>query len=130
MAAGYCWPWSDPRRDGTLVADVLLGSWARPWNLKGDRSVGGALWASDPAGFDQVGCVYTAQSFEYDWSGVIPGPDLEFRDLRDEAAADERIRNVTSERLRDAKPEDWIPLEDLGWDLDAEGPPENTGSHG
>jgi PHD/YefM family antitoxin component YafN of YafNO toxin-antitoxin module len=64
--------------------------------------------------------------------GVVISFDdwLEFRDLRDEAAADERIRNVTSERLRDAKPEDWIPLEDLGWDLDAEGPPENTGSHG
>jgi DUF2075 family protein len=27
-------------------------------------------------GFDQVGCVYTAQGFEYDWSGVIIGPDL------------------------------------------------------
>jgi DUF2075 family protein len=27
-------------------------------------------------GFDQVGCVYTAQGFEYDWNGVIIGPDL------------------------------------------------------
>jgi DUF2075 family protein len=27
-------------------------------------------------GFDRVGCVYTAQGFEYDWSGVIIGPDL------------------------------------------------------
>ena len=26
-----------------------------------------ALWATDPAGFGQVGCVYTAQGFEYDW---------------------------------------------------------------
>lgn len=86
IAAGYCWPWSDPRPDGTLVPDVALGDWARPWNLKGDRSVGGAppaaLWASDPAGFDQVGCVYTAQGFEYDWSGVIIGPDLIWRNGR------------------------------------------------
>jgi uncharacterized protein len=84
MAAGYCWPWSDPRKDGSLVDDVRIGTWSRPWNLKGDRSVGGAppaaLWASDPAGFDQVGCVYTAQGFEYDWSGVILGPDLVWRD--------------------------------------------------
>jgi DUF2075 family protein len=35
-----------------------------------------ALWASDPAGFSQVGCVYTAQGFEYDFAGVIMGPDL------------------------------------------------------
>ena len=32
-----------------------------------------------PAGFDQVGCVYTAQGFEYDWNGVIIGPDLVWR---------------------------------------------------
>ena len=86
MAAGYCWPWSDPRSDGTLVDDVQLGSWARPWNLKGDRRVGdappAALWASDPAGFGQVGCVYTAQGFEYDWSGVIIGADLVWRNGR------------------------------------------------
>ena len=86
MAAGYCWPWSDPRPDGSLVPDVQIGDWSRPWNLKGERSVGGAppaaLWATDPAGFGQVGCVYTAQGFEYDWNGVILGPDLVWRDDR------------------------------------------------
>lgn len=80
MAAGYCWPWSDPRDDGTLVPDVVIDNWSRPWNLKGDRSVGGApsaaLWATDPVGFGQVGCIYTAQGFEYDYAGVIFGPDF------------------------------------------------------
>jgi DUF2075 family protein len=83
MAAGYCWPWSDPRKDGSLVPDVQIGDWERPWNLKDERSVGGAppaaLWASEPAGFGQVGCVYTAQGFEYDWNGVLLGPDLVWR---------------------------------------------------
>jgi hypothetical protein len=86
IAAGYCWPWSDPRPDKTLVPDVQIGSWARPWNVKGDRKVGdappAALWAYEPNGFDQVGCVYTAQGFEYDWSGVILGPDLVWRNGR------------------------------------------------
>jgi hypothetical protein len=86
IAAGYCWPWGDPRPDGTLPADVRIGDWAKPWNLKGERSVGGApaaaLWATDPAGFGQVGCVYTAQGFEYDFSGVIIGPDFVWRDGR------------------------------------------------
>jgi hypothetical protein len=86
MTAGYCWPWSDLSRDGTLVADVVIGPWARPWNVKGDRSVGdapaSALWATLPGGFGQVGCVYTAQGFEYDWNGVIIGPDLVYRDGR------------------------------------------------
>jgi uncharacterized protein len=84
MAAGFCWPWSDPRPDGSLVADVVIGDWSRPWNLRSERGVGGAppsaLWATDPAGFGQVGCVYTAQGFEYDWNGVIIGPDLVWRD--------------------------------------------------
>lgn len=84
MAAGFCWPWSDPRPDGSLVPDVQIDGWSRPWNLKGDRSVGGApaaaLWATDPAGFGQIGCIYTAQGFEYDHAGVIIGPDLVRRD--------------------------------------------------
>ena len=84
LSAGYCWPWSDPRPDGTLVNDVVIGDWSHPWNLKGERSVGGAppaaLWASDDAGFGQVGCVYTAQGFEYDFAGVIIGPDMVLRE--------------------------------------------------
>lgn len=116
MAAGYCWPWSDPRADGSLVPDVRIGDWARPWNLRGERAVGGAppsaLWATDPAGVDQVGCIYTAQGFEYDHAGVIIGPDLVWRngwktvrsasrdpDFRstkkvDDAEVDRLIRNV------------------------------------
>ena len=83
ISAGYCWPWSDPGPDGRLVSDVRVGDWARPWNVKGDRAVDtappSALWATMNGGFDQVGCVYTAQGFEYDWSGVIIGPDLVVR---------------------------------------------------
>jgi uncharacterized protein len=93
ISAGYCWPWSDPRPDETLVPDVRLGSWSRPWNVKGLRSVGNApaspYWATDPNGFGQVGCVYTAQGFEYEWSGVIIGPDLVARGGRLVANRDE-----------------------------------------
>ncbi|WP_432519895.1 DNA/RNA helicase domain-containing protein [Kineococcus sp. SYSU DK006] len=87
MTAGYCWPWSKtPSPGGGLVPDVRIGDWARPWNVPGDRAVGdappAALWATEPGGFGQVGCIYTAQGFEYDWSGVIIGPDLLWRDGR------------------------------------------------
>jgi uncharacterized protein len=85
MTAGFCWKWSDADGD-RLIPDVVIGDWARPWNAKGDRAVGGAppsaLWATLDGGFGQVGCVYTAQGFEYDWNGVIFGPDLVFRDGR------------------------------------------------
>lgn len=83
ITAGYCWTWNDPNDDGTLPNDVKIGNWSKPWNVKGDRGVGGylsgELWAIDPRGFDQIGCVYTAQGFEYDWNAVIFGPDLVWR---------------------------------------------------
>ena len=88
LAAGYCWRWSDPVGEGEqrrLVDDVKIGSLERPWNAKSEkRAVPGVpeshYWATDSRGFDQVGCIYTAQGFEYDWSGVIFGPDLVRRD--------------------------------------------------
>lgn len=86
MTAGYCWPWSDAHKDGSLVSDVEIYDWSRPWNSKSDRRVGDAppapLWATEDGGFDQVGCIYTAQGFEYDWNGVILGPDMVWRDGR------------------------------------------------
>ncbi|MFI6512156.1 DUF2075 domain-containing protein [Streptosporangium sp. NPDC050855] len=84
ISAGFCWPWSYPRRDGTLADNVRINGWNRPWNVKGDEWVGDkpphSLWATHPGGRDQIGCIYTAQGFEYAWAGVIFGPDLVWRD--------------------------------------------------
>jgi DUF2075 family protein len=85
ITAGFCWPWSDPKR-GRLVDDITIGSWRKPWNLRGESRLDGVppswLWATDPYGFGQVGCIYTAQGFEYDWNGVIFGNDLVWRQDR------------------------------------------------
>lgn len=85
LVAGFCWPWSDPLGDGTLVNDVVVGGWQRPWNAKptAGRLAPGIpssnAWAIDPEGVHQVGCVYTAQGFEFDRVGVIWGDDLVWR---------------------------------------------------
>lgn len=83
IAAGYCWPWSKATTGHPLRLDVQIGDWHRPWNNPKPSSHEGApgtpFWASDEAGFGQVGCVYTAQGFEYDYAGVIMGPDLVWR---------------------------------------------------
>ena len=85
LIAGFCWEWSDPLPDGTLVEDVVVGSWRRPWNARPDvgRLAPGIpsanAWAIDPNGVNQVGCVYTAQGFEFDRVGVIWGDDLVWR---------------------------------------------------
>jgi DUF2075 family protein len=82
LTAGFCWPWSDPRPDGTLVNDVVISDYSRPWNAKSDSGRLGpgipkeSLWAHDPDGLNQIGCVYTAQGFEFDYVGVIFGTDL------------------------------------------------------
>lgn len=81
LAAGFCWKWSKPNLDRTLVPDVVVGDWRRPWNARpGEKVARGippaTLWAHDPGGIEQVGCVYTAQGFEFDYAGVIWGPDL------------------------------------------------------
>ncbi|OOC54289.1 hypothetical protein NOSIN_11130 [Nocardiopsis sinuspersici] len=84
ITAGFCWKWSKPTEDGRLVRDVTIGDWSMPWNNNADKPVDGAppraFWATDPAGIGQVGCIYTAQGFEYDWAGVIIGPDVKVRD--------------------------------------------------
>jgi DUF2075 family protein len=82
LTAGFCWPWSNPNPDGTLVDDVVIGEYARPWNAKsGSHSLAPgipkeSLWAYDAGGVNQIGCVYTAQGFEFDYVGVIFGADL------------------------------------------------------
>ena len=86
ITAGYCWPWSVPRPDGSLVDDIVIGSWRRPWNLNAPRALNGVpsftFWATESAGFGQVGCIYTAHGFEYKYGGVIMGADLVWRDGR------------------------------------------------
>jgi DUF2075 family protein len=85
LVAGYCWPWSNPTDDGQLPDDVEVEGWSRPWNAKPNagRLAAGIpkshLWASEPGGIDQVGCIYTAQGFEFDYVGVIFGRDLVYR---------------------------------------------------
>jgi hypothetical protein len=85
LVAGFCWPWSDPKADGTLASDVRIGAFTRPWNAKHDakRLAKGIpkaqFWANDPGGVNQIGCIYSAQGFEFDYVGVIMGPDLVIR---------------------------------------------------
>jgi len=82
VTAGFCWPWSNPNPDGTLPYDVVIGDYKRPWDARPEAKhlapgIPKAFhWAYDPNGINQVGCVYTAQGFEFDYVGVIFGKDL------------------------------------------------------
>src|SRR3989344_5692927 len=70
--AGFCWRWSNPNPDGTLVKDVVIDDFQMPWEKKDAFW----KWATDDSGMGQVGTVYTAQGFEFDYIAVIFGDDL------------------------------------------------------
>lgn len=70
VVAGYCWPWSSKKNP--RLNDVIIGDYARQWNLDQD----GSLWIVAPDSVHQVGCIHTCQGLEVDYVGVIIGPDL------------------------------------------------------
>lgn len=82
LVAGFCWPWSDTKPDGTLVEDVVIGDFKITWEAKNESThlapgiPKAALWAYDPNGVNQCGSIYTIQGFEFDYVGVIFCKDL------------------------------------------------------
>lgn len=74
VVSGFSFPWS--KQNGAL--DVVIGDYKRPWNLRKaiDDKPASNLWAYEPKGFGQVGCIYSAQGFEFDYIGVIIGNDI------------------------------------------------------
>lgn len=112
LVAGFCWPWSDPLPDGSLVHDVEIGEWARPWNEKPpeqrkparpqprpDRSPY-ALWATQPERVREIGCIYSAQGLEFDYCGVIIGDDLVWREGKGWQPSREASRDPAIARRR------------------------------
>ena len=85
ITAGFCWKWSEPDLNGKLIDDVIVGNYHRPWNAKPDARKlakdipSASLWAYDKNGLNQIGCIYTAQGFEFDYVGIIIGKDLIYR---------------------------------------------------
>ncbi|MGI6775909.1 MAG: DUF2075 domain-containing protein [Patescibacteria group bacterium] len=80
IVAGFCWPWSNPRPDGSLVNDVKIGDFEMPWEKKNQFW----KWATDKSGMEQVGTVYTAQGMEFDYIAVIFGNDLVYNPQKNE----------------------------------------------
>jgi uncharacterized protein len=109
ITAGYCWDWSTVPKGHALPLDVRIGSWHKPWNARHDQAGPGApvstLWATGDGGFGQIGCVYTAKGLEYQWGGVIFGPDLVWRDDRWtavlEASHDRKLKALCRDDTRE-----------------------------
>ena len=76
VVAGYCWPWKSKNDPGAF--DIIIGEYARRWNLTTD----GSLWIIAAESVREVGCIHTCQGLEVDYIGVIIGPDLVMKGSR------------------------------------------------
>jgi uncharacterized protein len=114
MAAGFCWPWSNPNPDGSLKDDVVIGDFRMTWEAKNDMKTApgippAKLWAYDPNGVSQMGSIYTIQGFEFDYVGVIFGDDLAWDPTRrtwvgkPEKSADAAVKRDKPNFVRYAK---------------------------
>ncbi|MCF0186689.1 MAG: DUF2075 domain-containing protein, partial [Bacteroidaceae bacterium] len=90
IMAGFCWPWTkELDANGEPPKDVVIGEFAMPWETHRDLQtppqgyVKFTEWAYRPEGIKQVGCIYTAQGFEFDYAGVIIGPDIRYDSAHD-----------------------------------------------
>lgn len=105
LVAGWCWEWRSGKNqlteDGDLKKEVCFnytdadGSkrlFELPWETNGSHPRGeykmkyapsAESWASDSMGINQTGCIYSAQGFEFDYVGVIIGPDLVYDYVND-----------------------------------------------
>ena len=110
IMAGFCWKWSDHLdKNGELIKDVEIGDFKMPWETHRNftKTPKGYVkwfeWAYKPEGIKQVGCIYTAQGFEFDYAGVIIGPDLIYNteshkiETVKSATRDPMLRNAPTE---------------------------------
>lgn len=99
LVAGWCWPWSkgkdqtDPETQD-LKHEVVIGeNFSMPWEttqlppkkspFRNKYAPDTNSFASHYGGINQVGCIYTAQGFEFEYVGVIIGPDLQYDSKND-----------------------------------------------
>ncbi|MGI6617585.1 MAG: DUF2075 domain-containing protein [Saccharofermentanales bacterium] len=76
ILAGYAWPWTTQGNSDAQVRDVRIDEYdfAMPWNSRANSS----LWAINPEGKEQIGCIHTSQGLEFDYVGVLFGNDITF----------------------------------------------------
>jgi DUF2075 family protein len=99
LVAGYCWNWIKEGKNDTSVHDIVLGEYdfEMSWNLGSS-----ATWAIDSDSVKEIGCIHTCQGLEFDYVGVIIGPDLRFEDGRivtdvsKRAKTDQSVKGIKS----------------------------------
>lgn len=76
VVAGYCWDWKSKNLPTAYDIEFPEFKFKAQWNLGSD----GSAWAIAKNSAEQIGCIHTCQGLEFDYVGVIIGPDLVVRD--------------------------------------------------
>ncbi len=97
MVAGYCWNWIKEGKNDSSIHDIVLGDYnfEMSWNLGSSQT-----WAIDPDSVREMGCIHTCQGLEFDYVGVIIGPDLRYEnghivtDVSKRAKTDQSVKGI------------------------------------
>ncbi|NLI62066.1 MAG: DUF2075 domain-containing protein [Methanosarcinaceae archaeon] len=97
ILAGYCWEWPKAERNNVDFYDIEIPehNFGISWNLNE------GIWAISPESVNEAGCIHTSQGLEFDYVGVIIGPDMYFED--DVIKTDINGRAKSDQSLRGAK---------------------------
>ena len=73
LVAGFCWIRNAREADNQEYKDIKINDFEASWNLKH-----GEPFATRKNAINEVGCIHNVQGLEFDYIGVIIGPDLKY----------------------------------------------------
>ena len=92
LVAGFCWTRNAKYADNQDFMDIKIGEFEASWNLKH-----GEPFATRINAINEVGCIHNVQGLEFDYIGVIIGPDLKY--LNGKVITDYKKRANTEKSL-------------------------------
>lgn len=94
ILAGYCWNWEKKEMDNSKYHDIKIGDFSMSWNLGANQT-----FAIDES-INEAGCIHSVQGLEFDYVGVIIGPDLLYKndkvstDFHNHASTDPSFKGI------------------------------------
>lgn len=100
IVAGYCWNWISEGKNNADVHDITIPEYGfeMSWNLGSTTT-----WAIDPGSVEEAGCIHTCQGLEFDYVGVIIGPDMRYDPTTGTIVTDATKRARTDQSLKGLK---------------------------
>ena len=110
LVAGFCWEWPKDERNNPEYNDIVIPEYnfEMSWNL--DL---GELFVLGKDTVKQAGCIHTVQGLEFDYVGVIIGPDMRYENGHIVTDATKRAKSDKSiQGLKKLNKEERIKIED------------------